>query len=108
MLQVDNNGKQNAGTDINYIGIQAANLVYLLQVDPNTIALKTRNTIGDDFPAGNYCLETRMSPINTTAYGNMQIVLNMSSVPGTFALGVGWEMLAIINSVAGASSLPAG
>jgi hypothetical protein len=108
MLQVDNNGAQNPGTDINYIGIQAANLVYLLQVDANTIALKTRNTIADDFPPGNYCLETRMSPINTTAYGNMQIVLNMSAVPGTWALGIGWEMLAIINSVAGASSLPAG
>jgi hypothetical protein len=108
MLQIDNNGAQNAGNDINYIGIQAANLVYLLQVDPNTIALRTRNTIGDDFPPGNYCLETRMSPINTTAYGNMQIVLNMSSVPGAFSVGIGWEMMAIINSVAGASSLPAG
>jgi hypothetical protein len=108
MLQIDNNGVQNAGSDINYIGIQAANLVYLLQVDANTIALRTRNTLADDFPPGNYCLETRMSPINTTAYGNMQIVLNMSAVPGTFAVGIGWEMLAIINSVAGASSLPAG
>lgn len=107
-LQVDNNGTQNPGTDINYIGIQAANLVYLLQVDPFTIGLKMRNTIGDDLPKGNYVLETRNSPINTTAYGNMQIVLNMSSVPGTFVLGIGWEMLAIINSVAGASSLPAG
>lgn len=108
ILQVDNNLTQNPGTDINYIGIQAANLVYLLQVDPNAIALRTRNTIGDDLPAGNYVLETRNAPINTTAYGNMQIVLNMSSVPGVFALGIGWEMLAIINSVAGASSLPAG
>lgn len=107
-LQVDNNGTQNNGSDINYIGIQAANLVYLLQVDPYAIALKTRNTVGEDLPKGNYFLETRQSPINTTAYGNMQVVLNMSSVPGTFALGVGWEMMAIINSVAGASSLPAG
>lgn len=107
-LQIDNNGTQNPGTDINYIGIQAANLVYLLQVDPFTISLKTRNTIADDLPPGNYYLETRQAPINTTAYGNMQIVLNMSSVPGNFACGIGWEMMAIINSVAGASSLPAG
>jgi hypothetical protein len=108
MLQIDNGGQQLAGTDINYIGIQAANLVYLLQVDPNTIALKTRNTIAEDFPAGNYALETRNSPINTTAYGNMQIVLNMSTVNAGFNVGIGWEMMAIINSVAGASSLPAG
>jgi hypothetical protein len=103
----DNNGAQNPGTDINYIGIQAANLVFLLQVDPFTISLRTRNTIGDDLPPGAYCLETRVSPINTTAYGNMQIVINASNVGATTNVLVGWEMLAIINSVAGASSLPA-
>lgn len=103
----DNNGAQNPGTDINYIGIQAANLVYLLQVDPNTIALKTRNTIGDDLPPGAYCIETRMSPINTTAYGNMQLVINPSVVNAPANVLVGWEMLAVINSVAGASSLQA-
>lgn len=108
MLQIDNGGQQLPGTDINYIGIQAANLVFLQQVDANAVALKTRNTIMDDFPAGNYCLETRGSPINTTSYGNMQIVLNMSTVNAGFNVGIGWEMLAIINSVAGASSLPAG
>lgn len=108
VLQVDNGGQQNPGTDINYIGIQAANLSYLLQVDANTISLKTRNTIGDDLPSGSYLLETRMAPINTTAYGNMQIVLNMSAVNLPFTLGIGWEMMAAINSVAGASSLPAG
>lgn len=107
-LQINNGGQQLPGTDINYIGIQAANLVYLMQVDPFAVALRTRNSIGDDYPSGNYMLETRMSPINTTAYGNMQIVLNMSTVNNPFAVGIGWEMLAIINSVAGASSLPAG
>jgi hypothetical protein len=107
-LQIDNGGQQLPGTDINYVGIQAANLVYLLQVDANTISLKTRNTIGDDLPTGSYLLETRMAPINTTAYGNMQIVLNMSTVNNPFTLGIGWEMMAAINSVAGASSLPAG
>lgn len=106
-LLYDNGGQQNAGTDINYWGIQAANLVYLLQVDPQTIALRTRNTVGDDLPAGAYCIETRTSPINTTAYGNMQIVLNPSAVNANANVLVGWEMLAVINSVAGASSLPA-
>jgi hypothetical protein len=108
VLQIDNGGQQNPGTDINYIGIQAANLTYLLQVDANTISLKTRNTIGDDLPSGSYLIESRMAPINTTAFGNMQIVLNMSAVNNPFTLGIGWEMMAAINSVAGASSLPAG
>lgn len=103
----DNNGAQNPGTDINYIGIQAANLVFLLQVDPAAISLKTRNTIGEDLPPGAYCVETRMSPINTTAYGNMQLVINPSVVNQPANVLVGWEMLAIINSVAGASSLQA-
>ena len=103
----DNGGQQNPGTDINYIGIQAANLVFLLQVDPFAISLKTRNTVGDDLPAGAYCVETRMAPINTTAYGNMQLVINPSVVNNGANVLVGWEMLAVINSVAGASSLPA-
>ena len=107
-LVLDNGNPQPAaGSDINYIGIQAANLVFLLQVDANSIALRTRNTIGDDFPANTYVLETRISPINTTAYGNMQIVLNQSTVNAGWNLQLGWEMKAIINSVAGASSLPA-
>lgn len=103
----DNGGQQNAGTDINYFGIQAANLVFLLQVDPFAISLKTRNTIGEDLPAGAYCVETRMSPINTTAYGNMQLVINPSLVNAPANVFIGWEMLAVINSVAGASSLQA-
>lgn len=106
-LLFDNGGQQNPGTDINYIGIQAANLTFLLQVDPFAISLKTRNTIGDDLPSGAYCLETRLAPINTTAYGNMQIVINPSTVNAGANVFTGWEMLAIINSVAGASSLPA-
>ena len=102
----DNDGAQNPGTDINYIGIQAANLVFLLQVDPQTVSLRMRNTIGDDLPSGAYCVETRSSPINTTAYGNMQLIINPSSVGNPSNVLLGWEMLAIINSVAGASSLP--
>ena len=81
--------------------------MFLFQTDANAVALRTRNTIGDDLPAGSYCLETRLSPINTTAYGNMQIIFNMSTVNAGFNIQMGWEMLAIINSVAGASSLPA-
>lgn len=103
------NGNPNpaAGTDFNYIGIQAANLVFLYQTDANTVALRTRNTIGADLPANAYALETRISPINTTAYGNMQIVFNMSTVNSGWNTQLGWEMKGIINSVAGASSLPA-
>lgn len=107
-LQIDNGGQQLPGTDLNYIGIQAANLTFLMQVDPFAVSLKARNSMGVDLPPGNYVLDTRAAPINTTAYGNMQIVLNQSTVNAGYAVGIGWEMLAIINSVAGASSLPAG
>jgi len=109
-LQIDNGGLSTggiAGTDLNKIGIQAANLVYLVYVDAFTWGLRIRNSIGDDLPAGSYILETRISPINTTAYGNMQIVLNFATVNAPWSLNLGWEMFAVINSVAGASSLPA-
>lgn len=106
MFIYDNVGVLNDGSDINYIGIQAANLVFLLKADPSTIALKLRNTIGDDFPPGSYCIETRMQPINTTAYGNMQLVINPSNVGGASAnILMGYEMLGIINQVANAGSL---
>jgi hypothetical protein len=106
MFIYDNVGVLNVGSDINYIGIQAANLVFLLKADPQTIALKLRNTIGDDFPPGSYCIETRMQPINTTAYGNMQLVVNPSAVGGASAnVLMGYEMLGIINQVANAGSL---
>lgn len=107
MFIYDNGGVLNAGTDIAYIGIQAANLVFILKADPFTIALKLRNTIGDDFPKGSYCIETRMQPINTTAYGNMQLVINPSVVNANANVLMGYEMLGIINQVANASSLQA-
>jgi hypothetical protein len=105
MFVFDNGGTLNVGSDLNYIGIQAANLVFLLKADPFTIALKLRNTIGDDLPPGSYCIETRMQPINTTAYGNMQLVLNPSTVNAGANVLMGYEMLGIINQVANAGSL---
>lgn len=105
MFVFDNAGTLNVGSDLNYIGIQAANLVFLIKADPQTFALKLRNTIGDDFPPGSYCIETRMQPINTTAYGNMQLVLNPSVVNAGANVLMGYEMLGIINQVANASSL---
>lgn len=105
MFIYDNGGSLNTGSDLNSIGIQAANLVFLLKADPQTIALKLRNTIGDDFPPGSYCIETRMQPINTTAYGNMQLVLNPSVVNANANVLMGLEMLGIINQVANAGSL---
>lgn len=105
----DNGGQQNPGTDLNYVGIQAANLVFLKKMDPFTLALSTRNSIGDDFPTGGYCMETRIQPINTTTYGNMQLVLNPSLVNANANVILGWEMFGVINQVAGmGGSLPGG
>jgi hypothetical protein len=101
----DNGGTLNVGSDINYIGIQAANLVFTFKADPNTVALRTRNTIGDDWARGMYCLETRAQPINTTAYGNMQLVINPSVVNAGANILQGLEMIGIINQVANAGSL---
>jgi hypothetical protein len=101
----DNGGVLNVGSDINYIGIQAANLVFTYKTDPQTVALRTRNTIGDDWPRGTYCLETRAQPINTTSYGNMQLVINPSVVNANANVLMGLEMIGVINQVANAGSL---
>lgn len=103
----DNAGVLNPGTDISQIGLQAANLVFLYRSDPQTLALRARNIIGDDFPSGTYLLETRMQPINTTAYGNMQLVITPSAVTQGANVLIGYEMFGIINQVAAAGSLAA-
>jgi hypothetical protein len=101
----DNGGTLYPGTDLAYIGIQLANLVFQYKTDPFALALKTRNTIGDDFPTGTYCYESRGQPINTTAYGNTQLVLNFTTVNANANVLIGYEMLGIINQVANAGSL---
>lgn len=102
------NGTLNAGTDLNYLAIQVANLTYLKKPDPYRAQLDTRNMIGCDFPRGVYAFDHRRKPIDTNQYGNTSFVINPSSVAASSSLMLGYEMLAIQSQAINAGSLQGG
>lgn len=102
----DNAGVLNPGTDISYFALQTANLVNIFKVDPNIVTLWNRLRMNIDYPTGMYYFDHRNKPIATVQYGNMALVVNLSSVTNsTSALLVGWEALAQFNQITGAGSL---
>jgi len=103
----DQGGTLNAGTDVNYWALRSANYTNIFNLDPFIASLLGgRNLISDDYPAGVYYFDYRQKPINTIQYGNMEMVLNPSTVAGaTSQLLVGYEAMAIINQVTQAGSL---
>lgn len=102
----DNVGVLNAGTDINYVGLQSANFTFIQKYDPFMSSLLTRTLIGDDFPKGTYYFDFRNKPVATIQYGNMQLIINPSAVTSAVAnVLLGYEMLALINQVTNAGSL---
>lgn len=76
----DNGNVFNAGNDINYWALTAANSFNLMKVSPNIAALEARQTFMADPPAGVYYFDHRRKPINTISYGNMELNLNASTV----------------------------
>lgn len=106
----DNNGTLNVnGSDLNYIQLQSANFTNILNLDGKMIGLMERNVIMDDFPAGMYYLDFRHRPIDTNQFGNMQLVINPSSVGGSGAVFLyGWEAYGIIGLVNQGGSIPMG
>lgn len=102
----DQGGTLNAGTDINAWKLESANYTNIFNVDPITACLWTRQIIGDDFPAGVYYFDHRQKPISTIQYGNMQLILNPSSVAGASTqVLLGYEALSIVNQITQAGSL---
>lgn len=106
----DNNGTLNInGSDLNYVAITSANFTNILRVDGQMLCLMERDVIGDDFPKGTHYLDFRNRPIDTDQYGNMQIIINPSSVGGSAATVLfGWEAYGIIGQVNQGGSLPMG
>jgi hypothetical protein len=103
----DQNGTLNAGTDITYWFLAAANTLQFFQLDPITQALRSRVRIKTDFPKGTYMFDFREQPVNTNQAGNMQLMLQPSSAAAGSQVLVGWESFANVNQVLGAQSLPA-
>jgi hypothetical protein len=106
IIQFNNAGALNLGTDTNYLAIQVANMTYLRKIDPFYAQLQTRNILLDDFPPGHYYLDHRNKPIDTNQFGNTSLVVNPSLVNSGASLNLGYEMLAIQSQAINAGSFP--
>jgi hypothetical protein len=106
----DNNGTLNInGVDISYIAVTSANFTNILRWNGTMAAVSERDILGDDFPKGTRYLDFRHRPINTDQYGNMQLIVNPSSVLGSAATFLfGWEAYGVIGQVNQGGSLPMG
>jgi len=103
----DNGGVFNAGGDVNYFSLTSANFTNLFKLSPEIAALEARQVFMSDPPLGTYYFNHRSRPINTLAFGNMELNLNAAIVNAGAKLVTGFEAFAQINQLtsSGASSL---
>ena len=94
-----------AGTDINYFSQQAANFTNIWKLDPLSQAQRTREILGTDLPIGCYYMSSRGKPIETTQYGNQELIINPNVATGTATMYIGLEDFALLNTVSQAGSL---
>lgn len=104
----DNGGTLNAGTDINYLALQSANFTNIWKMDPTELALLSMTQLGVDWPKGVYYASHRQRPINTSQFGNMELIVNPSTVNANAQLLIGYEDFAQMSILNQAGSLPAG
>ncbi|MDE2104809.1 MAG: hypothetical protein KGL39_46660 [Patescibacteria group bacterium] len=105
----DNAGVLNAGTDITSWKLTSANFTNISFTDPIMQALMGRVRVGDDFPKGMYYFDFNDRPIDTSVFGNMQLLFNPSAVGGASAtVLLGWESYGIIGQINQGGSIPSG
>jgi hypothetical protein len=104
----DNGGTLNTGSDVNYWELQSANFTNIWKMSPAEAALFSLMKNGTDWPAGMYYFDHRQRPINTSQFGNMQLILNPATVNAGAQILLGYEDFAITNVMNAAASLPGG
>lgn len=104
----DNGGTLNTGSDVNYWELQSANFTNIWKMSATEAALLSLAANGTDWPAGMYYFNHRNRPINTSQFGNMQLILNAATVNAGAQVLLGYEDFAISNTLNAAGSLPGG
>lgn len=107
LVVYDNAGVLTAGgTDMSYFGLQTANTTNIFKNTPRKIFLDVRNQIGDDMPPGTYYFDHRRKPIQTSAFGNVQLVYYPLTVTSALSqLLIGYEYFAQMNVLTQAGSI---
>ena len=106
-VNTGSSGARASGTDVNYWALQSANFTNIWKLEPGLIAMRTRNHLQVDMPPGAYYFGSREKPISTTQYGNMQLVLNASTAGAGAYMAIGYEDLALVQTLSVAGSLAA-
>jgi P3 major capsid protein len=105
IIEYDNGGVLNPGTDINYWALQGANLYTYWQLDPITLDYITRRDLSMSMPNGVAYLNMRNAPITTSQFGNTNIVLNAKSAASNALLKIGYEFFSSASTLAGGGSI---
>ena len=108
LVVYDNGGVFGDGSDVNYFSLASANFTNLFKVSPKIAALNARMAIMSDLPLGTYLFDSRVTPINTINFGNMELNLNAANVANGARAVVGYEAFARVGQLKSASSLAGG
>lgn len=93
------------GGNVSYWALLAANASYIWKLDPLTVALKSRDHLNSDLPAGTYYFPTRRKNIATLQFGNLQLTLNALNATPQGYCNVMWEAFALQNTLQSGASL---
>ena len=98
-------GVRGNGSDINYLEVLTANFTAIWKKTPALVAVETRNMIGTDMMPGFYYFNTRRKPINSTQFGNIQLIMNPLTVNAGAYQMVAIEDFAVQQTLSIAGSL---
>lgn len=93
------------GSDVGYWSFRTANYTDTRKADPFLWKGMERQRILTDFPKGVYYFDTREKPIYTQQTGNVNLILNASTVNANAFVVAAYEMLANTNNLQNAGSL---
>lgn len=95
----------NYGSDINYWQLTAANLTPIWKKDPLLVAQDSRERTLQDMPVGSYYFDSRLAPILTNQFGNVQLTVNPLTGGANATLQILWEYFASLNTAGSGGSL---
>lgn len=107
-VDYNNNGTNTGhglGADVSYWALLAANASYIWKLDPLTVAMKSRDELSDDLPAGSYYFPTRRKNLATLQYGNLQLTLNAITAAAGAYVNFMVEDFALLNTLQSGASL---
>jgi P3 major capsid protein len=99
------------GSDINYWALLSANSTYIWKMFPLIAALKSREHLMSDLPAGTYYFPSRRHNIASLQFGNLQLTVSTTDGGGVAPItpasyiNVMWEAFALQNTLASGASL---